>query len=163
MGHRRGPPTIEGVTMFSPIIRWSVLLAVSAVFVAGCGGSLQVSVPDANQVSSQEFSIVDGQYVIEITFTDDVDFASISPQVNARFTFPKDSNAPVTVAQGSSAKIAVFTTGEDVCEFTPDCGFSVTLQGSGSSPIKSSSGDALDGDADGSAGGDYTTGFVHVG
>jgi hypothetical protein len=152
--------------MFSPLIRWPVLLIALALLATGCGGAFQVSAPEANQVSSQEFSVVGDKYEIEIVFTKDVDLASISPQVNARFTFPLDSNAPMTVGAGSDSKTAVFTTvgtvGE-VCEFTPDCGFSVTLQGSGSAPIKSSDGDALDGDNDGSAGGDYTTAFVHVG
>jgi hypothetical protein len=146
-----------------------VALSLSLLLLAACSPSFHVTSPQAGQTSSQEFSVdkTTGIITINVTFTQDVDLSTVQPRVNVQLVMETDANAPFSAAlQPGDAKVLVITSdgsAGDLCNFDPDCHFSLKILGSGSSPVKSASGTALDGDANGSAGGDYSTSFTLIG
>lgn len=145
------------------------LVPLALIFVlAACTLSFRVTKPVAGQASSQEYTIgSDRKLVIEVTFSEAVDIASMEARVNVRLTTETDANAPFSFAlkTGEDGVVVITSTGliDDLCSFNPDCSWSLEILGSGSSPVKSVSGKALDGDANGSPGGDYSTSFTLVG
>lgn len=149
--------------------RWtSIALLVVTALAGGCGSTFVVTAPEAMQVDSQEFSeTANGMIQIEITFSDPVEIGSIQPRINLQLQTEQDANAPISVAGDPDDDRVVLVTSEDpmsdLCGPATDCFFSLVILGSGSTPVTNSDGDALDGDNDDTAGGDYSTTFVAIG
>jgi hypothetical protein len=137
---------------------------ISAIMMAGC--TFQVLFPVAMQTSSQDFEIDGSKIKIRVTFTRAVDMSSLVAGTNVILVTEQDANADINITSGSTAADIVITSvadNGDLLTFDPDGFFTLRLVGSGASPIQSSDGEALDGDSDGSAGGDYETTFVLIG
>lgn len=146
--------------------RKALLFGVVAVISGGC--TFIVISPAPMQTGSQDFMIdaVSGQIIIEVLFSNNVDLDSLVPGANIVIVTETNANAGATVAAGANASEIVITTDDAagvLCNFDPDCFFTLNLIGSGTSPIRNVDGDALDGDADETAGGDYTTTFLILG
>jgi hypothetical protein len=136
-----------------------------AMLLVGCG-NFRVLFPPPLQIGSQDFSITDDNRVrITVQFNKAVDLASIAiPQ--AFIEFEGNVLADIVVVAGDVAAEAHIETVLDVgqlCTFDPDCSFTLFLHGSAASPVMSTSGEALDGNGDGEAGGTYETGFIIIG
>ena len=128
--------------------------------------TFQVTFPAAGQTTSQDFSIPGGKLQIRVQFNDPVDMASIVRGTNVILHTEKVANATITVVAGATANEIVVTSVQDYGDlliFDPDGFFDLTIIGSGARPVRNTAGDALDGDADGVAGGDWNTGFVLLG
>ncbi|MHA2279736.1 MAG: hypothetical protein ACXAC5_02415 [Promethearchaeota archaeon] len=135
------------------------------VMIAGCG-AFRVLFPPAMQVGSQDFIVTDDNRIqIAVQFNKAVDLASIAiPQ--AFIQFENNVVADIEVTGGDVAAEAIITTVEEVgqlCTFDPDCSFTLFLHGSAANPVMSTSGEALDGDNDGTPGGTYETSFIIIG
>jgi hypothetical protein len=134
---------------------------------AGC--PFQVVSPQAMQTTSHEWQLVDGKIRITVTFNRNVDRSSLVEQTNVILVTERDLNASISIDPpvGSPPTNQITITSDDDASdlliYDMDGFFSLRLLGSGSNPIRSIEGDILDGDGNGTAGGDYETGFVHVG
>lgn len=144
---------------------------VAAVVVAGCPWTFpfQVTFPAAEQSGSQDFGIGGSngnKLVITVQFTRAVDMDSLIPGTNVVLDTEQDNNADITIAAGSNSREIVITSVADYTDllvFDPDGYFALHMRGSGDNPVRSATGDILDGDNDGEAGGDYWTNFVIIG
>lgn len=137
---------------------------VAIVVMGGC--PFQVIYPQALQTTSQDFEIDGTKIKITVTFSGAVDMNSLVARTNVILVTEKDTNADVTIAPGSVAASIIITSVDDIGDlltFDSDGFFSLRLLGSGASPIRSSDGETLDGDGNGTAGGNYETGFVILG
>ena len=136
---------------------------------AGCPGEFGfvVTLPVANQVDSQDFEILaDGRLRIRVWFTEAVDMDSLVAGTNVILDTEDVTNADITIAPGATAWSIVITSVDeagDLLTYDPDGFFTLNLLGSGDNPILNTEGSALDGDYDGTPGGDYETGFVLIG
>jgi hypothetical protein len=130
------------------------------------GCPFQVVFPTALQTTSQDFQLTGDKIVITVVFSKAVDLSSLVAGTNVILVTEVDTNANITIAAGTTTADIVITSVDDygdLLDFNPDGFFSLRLLGSGTSPIMSSDGDTLDGDGDGTDGGDYLTGFVVIG
>lgn len=146
------------------IMRWILFTAIFLVL-SGCG-NFRVLLPPAMQVGSQDFVVTDDNRVrITVQFNKAVDLSSLAiPQ--AFIEFEGNVVADIVVVAGDVAAEAHIETVLDVgqlCTFNPDCSFTLFLHGSAANPVMSTSGEALDGDSDGTSGGTYETGFIIIG
>lgn len=143
-----------------------LLAAVLAVMTTlGCNGTFKVTFPAAGQTSSQDFSVPGDKLEIRVRFSESVDFSSLVARQNVILETELDSNADITISSVNSSEIRITSVLDagDLLEFDADGFFSLRLVGDGASPVQSAGGEALDGDANGSAGGVYTTQFVLIG
>jgi hypothetical protein len=144
------------------LLALGVGLALAAV--SGC--PFVVVFPEALQTSSQDFDLVDNKVEIRVAFNRAVDMSSLIAGTNVILEMETDANADITIDPGETTRDIVITSVDDagdLCVYNPDCFFTLHLRGSGANPIRDADGEALDGDRDGSAGGDYETTFVIIG
>jgi hypothetical protein len=130
------------------------------------GCPFQVISPTALQTTSQDYQIVGDKIQITVVFSDAVDMSSLVAGTNVILVTEQDANADITIAAGTTVADIVITSVDDYDDlliFDSDGFFSLQLLGSGTSPIMSTGGRTLDGDGDGTGGGDYETGFVLIG
>lgn len=116
---------------------------------------LQVTYPTNNQ----NFEILDKKRIkITVRFTADVDRSTVVAGQSLIMKFPKADIAPGQIAWVNDRELTWTCDKDimDVCKFTPDCSFRLTLKDS----IKSKTGAQLDGDKNGKPGGDYA--FVYT-
>ncbi len=102
---------------------------------------------------------------ITVRFSDAVDMTSLIAQTNVVLETTENSNAPITITAGATTDEIVITSQDTVFNLTRvqtdlEAIFSLTLRGSGSNPITSSGSVTLDGDDDGTAGGDFEADFI---
>lgn len=145
-------------------IMLAVCTGLALCVMGGC--PFQVVFPTALQTTSQDFTISGGKLQINVAFSSAVDMSSLVAGTNVILATEKDANASITIAAGTTAADIVITSVDDtgdLLNFDPDGFFTLRLLGSGTTPIKSTGGDTLDGDGDGTAGGDYETTFVLIG
>ncbi len=144
-----------------------LVLACAALALTALGGCpFQVVFPTAMQTTSQDFQLVGGKIQINVAFSGTVSMSSLVAGTNVILVTENDANANITIAAGATAADIVITSVDDagdLLNYDPDGFFSLRLLGSGTSPITNTSGEALDGDGNGSAGGNYETGFVIIG
>lgn len=142
-----------------------VCVGIALVATAGC--TFTVTFPAAMQTTSQDFAINGSdQLVITVRFSADVNMNSLSAGVNVILDTELDNNAAITITPGATGNEIIITSVDvygDLLEFNPDGFFTLYLHGSGANPIRDTEGNALDGDADGTAGGTYETTFVLIG
>lgn len=140
-------------------------LLVLTLITCGCG-AFRVLFPFPMQTSSQDFEIVGNRIQISVLFNKPPNLSSLVSQTNVILETEQQFNAPVTITAGGPADEIIITSVDEVgnlCDFDSDCSFCLRLLGSGSNPIRSSDGESLDGDSDGSPGGEYETCFVLIG
>ncbi len=145
---------------------WAVGAGLATCLLGGCPTTFQVTFPTALQTTSQDFDLANGKIRIRVVFNKAVDMSSLDPGNNVILVAETTNNADITITAGSTGADIIITTVDDASSlltYDPDGFFSLKLLGSGSNPIKSADGDVLDGDEDGTAGGDYETGFVVIG
>ncbi len=143
----------------------AILCSAIALCVLG-GCPFVVVYPAAMQTTSQDFELDNGRIRITVVFSKAVDMSSLIAGTNVILDAEKDHNANLTITAGSDSRTIVITTVDttgDLLTFDPDGFFTLMLLGSGDNPIRSTDGDILDGDGDGTAGGDYETTFVLIG
>ena len=147
---------------------WIVLCAgISLCLMVGC--PFQVVSPQAMQTTSQDWELAGEKIRITVTFNKDVDRSSLVERTNVILVTERDLNASITIDPpvGSLPTNQITITSvhdaSDLLIYDTDGFFSLRLLGSGANPIRSMEGDILDGDGNGTAGGEYETGFVHVG
>lgn len=136
------------------------------LLIGGCPYTFTVLYPTAMQTTSQDFQLDNGKIVIRVTFSKPVDMSSLIAGTNVILVTETDPNANITITAGTTAADILITTVDDASDllnFDPDGFFTLRLLGSGANPIKSSTGEVLDGDGDGTAGGNYETTFVLIG
>ena len=152
------------------------------VLAAGCGGGSGSSgfqvVDIFLEPTPAETDVPGADYNIKVSFTiefsDDVDVASLQApgSVNLDLKGTRDGRTTIDVPGTFRAlpdlKTAFFISDENFDEvMRPRAGetiaYTIEIVGTGSSPVTSAAGEALDGDGDGSAGGDYTETFEIVG
>jgi hypothetical protein len=145
-------------------------LLVCALLSAGLMGAacpFQVYWPAGRQAYSQDFSIdQEGRIRINVVFTDAVDMSSVIAGTNVILETENDANADTTVYPGDVQFYFMIVSTDDyhdLLTFDPDGFFTLHLLGSGTSPIISADGEALDGDKDFEPGGDYETTFLLLG
>ncbi|MEW5804382.1 MAG: cohesin domain-containing protein [bacterium] len=125
--------------------------------------------PARGMTSSQEFSIDNQNHiVIKVTFSDPVQTATVVVRKTLILDAEKDHNAAGTISWSSDRKELTFRTTNTVSnllQFNPDGFFSLQLIGTdtGNGAIKDDNGNPLDGDENGTYGGNYTTGFCLIG
>lgn len=137
---------------------------VSLGILGGC--PFAVVFPKALQTTSQNFEIDGGKLKITVAFSGAVDMSSLVAGTNVILVTEKDANASINITSGTTTADIVITSVADygdLLTFDPDGFFSLKLLGSGTSPIKNTSAESLDGDGNGAAGGDYETTFVLIG
>lgn len=133
----------------------------------GCN-DFEVSSPNANASFSQEFSInASNQMVINVIFNEPVNTATVTLESTFIFT-SGGTNIPGNITWNGSNTIATFTSSTtygNFCAFTPDCFMQLQLIGTdnGNGAIENSNGCNLDGDNNGTQGGNYTTTFGILG
>ena len=148
----------------------SIALFMSIVLFPSCNGAMVVTYPDALQVGSQQYRITsDGEISIDIHFNQPYDPETIVVGKTLILVTEKDLNAagnwiPLS-AEGEVIRFTTTMTIGDLLIHDPDGFFTLKLIGSdaGDGAIKSKSGRHLDGNRDGTDGGDYETTFSHVG
>ena len=148
------------------------------VLAAGCGGGSGSAgfhvvdiflepTPAETDVPGADYNI---KVSLTIEFSDEVDLASlVAPgNVNLDLKGIRDGRTALSIPGTFRAlpdlKTAFFISDENFDEvMRPRAGetieYTIEIVGSGSSPVTSAAGEALDGDEDGSAGGDYTETF----
>jgi hypothetical protein len=128
------------------------------------GCPFQVTSPEPAQTNSQEFRINDNSQIeIVVTFNAPVDHASVMPGVNVILETEQNPSADIRVTPGSAPSMFTLTTDRPYQDLLgPTQRFSLHLRGDGDNPIRSRRGVRLDGNKDGSAGGNYMTSFLLV-
>ncbi|MCO5191144.1 MAG: hypothetical protein M9928_03085 [Anaerolineae bacterium] len=149
-------------------VSFLIVLTLMVLFSAVACAPFQVVSPEPFQNSSQDFAITDdGKLEIVVTFTKDIDLSSFVVGKTVVLETEKDSNAGGTLTAVGTDGVKFTTSAEygDLLVFDPDGFFTLHLIGTdtGDGTILSTGGAALDGDEDGSSGGDYQTTFVIVG
>ncbi len=145
---------------------WAVGVGLSACVLGGCPTTFQVTFPTALQTTSQDFDLANGKIRIRVVFNKPVDMSTLDAGNNVILVAETTNNADITITAGSTGTDIIITTVDDASDllvYDPDGFFSLELLGTGDNPIKSTDGDVLDGDGDGTAGGDYQTGFAVIG
>jgi hypothetical protein len=128
-------------------------------------GCVKVTSHAPDVVNFTGFALPDGKFEVMIEFDGALDPASVVADVTVVLTVD-GVNVPVTAATEPSGDALVITTVSDyvdVCTFTPNCVLDLRLVGTGPAPMTDAGGTAIDGDADGQAGGDFTTRFGILG
>lgn len=120
-------------------------------------GALQVIYP----VTSQDFQVPGGKLKITVRFNKDVNKATVQARSSFRVQTEKDPNAMGMIQWLNNRELTWTSTKStgDLCSFNPDCGFTLTIMDT----VTSSSGDKLDGNKDGQAGGNFTHNFTIIG
>ena len=136
---------------------------------AGAGQSFQVTRPTNDAKGAADFSFDDpsfaGHIVIQIEFNDAVDENTVTVGKTLLLDTPLDHQAGGTLSWPNS-KTLIFTTAKTRKELLPqggpDAGFTLSLLGTdkGNGVIKASNGTVLDGDKDGTPGGDHKNSFL---
>lgn len=148
---------ILGAILFFAI----VLLSASCTF--------KVVSPKALQTSSSDYTLDNNDHIsIEIVFNHVVDQNTVVVGKTLILETEKKPNAGGTLSWSADGKTATFVSADsadDLLIFDSDGFFTLHLIGTdtGDGVIKDQPGKVLDGDADGTDGGDYKTTFVLVG
>jgi hypothetical protein len=131
-------------------------LAVGLLVLGGCG--FRVVFPVAMQVDSQDFELTtDDKIQITVRFSAAVDMTTLEAATNVILETERDTNADIIITAGADATTIVITTVADyplLCDFDPDCFFSLRLLGTTDPAIRDTEGNALT---------NYETGFVILG
>ncbi len=128
----------------------------------GAGPVLKVIYP----TNSQDFKIVNQKLVITVKFNRPVNPATVTARNSFKVWTERDSNAAGTLAFSDGNKTVKWTSTKatgDLLSFDPDGFFRVILDGTGANAIKDADGGSLDGDKDGSPGGDFSHQFILIG
>ncbi|NIA15238.1 MAG: hypothetical protein GWP08_14305 [Nitrospiraceae bacterium] len=141
-----------------------VALGVMVVFSTGCPlTTFYVTYP----TNSQHYTVNAGnQLVMTVRFSRDVDFSSLVAGANVVLDTDTTANATITIAAGSAANEIVITTTDTVANlltFQPDGFFKLNIAGDGVRPVEDTSGEALDGDKDNVAGGNFSHQYIMLG
>lgn len=154
-----------------------LIVVALVVLAAGCGGSGSAGFQVVDiflEPTPAEADVPGADYNIKVSFTiefsDEVDVASLRApgNVNLDLKGTRDGRTTIDIPGTFRAlpdlKTAFFISDENFDEvMRPRAGetiaYTIEIVGTGSSPVTSAAGEALDGDADGSAGGDYTETF----
>jgi hypothetical protein len=113
---------------------------------------------------SQNYRIVGDRLEITIRFNRAVSAATVNPGSFKVWT-EKDPNAAGTLSYPNSTTVKWISTKTigNLLRFDPDGFFKVMLDGTGGNAIKDTGGSPLDGDKNGSPGGDYSHNFTMIG
>jgi hypothetical protein len=129
----------------------------------------RVEDPELASANSQDFSIESGtnKVIVEVTLNRAVDPATVVPGETIYILYGT-SVVSGTVAYSNNDKTITFTTTEAVaewCNFTPDCLFKFVLVGNdaGQGVIKDTGDMTIDGDDDGTIGGNYEINLILLG
>jgi len=107
-----------------------------------------------------------GDYIqITVRFSHAVDMASLLAQNNVILETTENANAAITIAAGTTSKEIIITSQATVFDLTRveeelDALFWLHLLGSGTNPMTSTDNQILDGDSDGTPGGDFDAAFI---
>ena len=147
----------------------TVVMVIIAILLVSCIGSFRVLSPKREQTSSQDFSFDNtGHITIEIRFHAPVRTNTVVVGKTLVLVTDKDPNADGSLKWSGDDREVTFTTDKtaaDLLRYDPDGHFTLKLIGTdtGDGAIKTKDGSLLDGDADGTGGGNYKTGFTHIG
>jgi len=130
--------------------------------------NFNITFPPANQNFSQDFSINgSNQVIINITFNTAVNPATVVSG-STLIVQSGGTTVPGTISWNGSNTVATFITNADFfsfCIFSPDCFMNLQLIGTnaGNGTIEDANGCTLDGDGNGTQGGNYSTTFGILG
>ena len=141
-----------------------VALGTMVVFATGCPlTTFYVTYP----TQSQNYTVNAGnQLVMTVRFSRDVAFNTLIAGTNVTLDTDTTANAAITITPGAAANEVVITTTDTVTNlltFDPDGFFTLTITDDGVEPVKDSTGEALDGDKDNAAGGEFSMLYTMLG
>jgi hypothetical protein len=149
------------------------LMVPTLFLVAACANTLQVLTPQPTNPTDQVngYTITApplNQLSFKVTFNNPVAMASVVPGQTLRLTTSKDPNAGGSLSWSPDRKVLTFTTTKGVDDLlfqNPDASFCLTLVGTdaGQGVVKDDTGKALDGDLNGTSGGDWKMCFTRIG
>lgn len=129
----------------------------------------RVEDPELASANSQDFSIESGtnKVIVEVTLNRAVDPSTVVPGETIYILYGTNVVSG-TVSYSNDDKTITFTTSEPVadwCNFTPDCLFKFVLVGNdaGQGVVKDTGNMTLDGDDDGTIGGNYEINLILLG
>lgn len=123
---------------------------------------LQVTYPATGTGKEGQFSYENKKIKVTVRFNIDVDQNTVVAGSTVKLDFPKALNAAGQITWVNSREFVWVQSAQsiqDICTFTPDCGFNLTL----TDAIKSKNGYKLDGNKDNQPGGDFIRNYIYIG
>jgi hypothetical protein len=123
---------------------------------------LQVTYPATGVGKEWQFAYENNKIKITVRFNGDVDQSTVVAGSTVKLDFPKAPNASGQITWVNSREFIWVQSAQsihDICKFTPDCSFKLTL----TDDIKSKDGYKLDGNKDNLPGGDFTRIYIFIG